>query len=150
MPDDDALERLSASGVRTDDDALRLVRALLERPIRRQCWLVFVGDPSRAPLIRLLMPSDDLPYEPADVDLFARTMTMVGERCDARLLIVVWERPGADRLAPCDEDWVREVAREFPGAGAPLFAQVFLGACGAEIVRPTDPEPALVSSGSGE
>lgn len=61
MPDTDTLDRLIRTPVRTDDDVVQLVAALVDRPVRRQCWVVFLDELGMS--IPFLLPIADLPYQ---------------------------------------------------------------------------------------
>ena len=56
MTDQNALEALRDRPIRSDADVLALVRALLLPVVRRQCWLLFLGED--AVPVQLLVPID--------------------------------------------------------------------------------------------
>ena len=70
MPDTEMLDRLIREPVRTDDDVVRLVEAVVERPLRRQCWVLFLDD--RGMSIPFLLPIADLPYSPTNTSTTSR------------------------------------------------------------------------------
>jgi hypothetical protein len=142
MPNDDLLDRLSRTGVTTDADVRDLVLGLLDRAIRRQCWLVFLG--AHGLPVQLLVPIADLPYEPdiGDGDLLANFAAKALESVDAAQVILAWERPGARSMYPVDWAWAHEVEGAFASAGITLRGQVLVHRDGAELLELDVPEAA--------
>ncbi|WIB36975.1 hypothetical protein [Curtobacterium sp. MCJR17_043] len=99
MPDTDVLDRLERTAVRTDADVVDLVVALLDAPVRRQCWVLFLGE--RGLPVHLVMPVADLPYEPDDrVPDFGALVEDVVAQVGAAQVVLAWERPGGERAVP--------------------------------------------------
>ena len=142
MPNDELLDRLNRTGVTTDADVRDLLSGLLDRAMRRQCWLVFLGEHGLP--VELLMPITELPYEPGagDADLLANVAAMGLEELDAVQVIVAWERPGARSMYPVDRAWARGVERAFAAAGVRLRGQALVHRDGVELVEPDVPEAA--------
>jgi hypothetical protein len=128
MPDTDVLDRLERTAVRTDADVVDLVVALLDAPVRRQCWVLFLGE--RGLPVHLVMPVADLPYEPDDrVPDFGALVEDVVAQVGAAQVVLAWERPGATGLFPVDEHGVR------------LRGQVVVHEDGASMIELDDDEP---------
>ncbi|MBT2500943.1 hypothetical protein [Curtobacterium sp. ISL-83] len=134
MPDTEMLDRLIRTPVRTDDDVVDLVVALVERPIRRQCWAVFLDD--RSTSIPFVMPIADLPYQPDEhVEDFAALVADLVRQLGASEVVLGWERPGASRLYPVDWEWVDACACSLAEHGVRLRGQVVLHDQGAAMVE---------------
>ncbi|MFJ3383367.1 MULTISPECIES: hypothetical protein [unclassified Curtobacterium] len=134
MPDTDVLDRLEQTTVRTDDDVVDLVVALIERPIRRQCWVLFIGRDGVP--IRLVIPIADLPYQPDDhVEDFAALVADVVEQVDAADVVLAWERPGATALFPVDWEWVDAMACVLDEHHVRLRGQVVVHDAGAAMIE---------------
>jgi len=147
MPDNDMLQRLTQSAVRTDDDVLELVTALLERPVTRQCWVVFLDD--RAGPIPFVMPISDLPWQPDEhVEDLAALVADIRDQVGGAEVVLVWERPGESRLFPVDWEWVDACACAFDEHGVRLRAQVVFHPAGAAMIHldEHDDEPMAVAS----
>lgn len=147
MPDTDKLDRLINTPVRTDDDVLDLVTALVERPITRQCWALFLDE--RAVPVSFVMPISDLPWQPDErvedlAALVADTVVQIG----AAEVVLVWERPGESRLFPVDWEWVDACACAFEEHRVRLRAQVAVHRGGNAIVSldEVDDEPLALAS----
>lgn len=137
MPDTDMLDRLIRTAVRTDDDVIDLVTALVERPITRQCWVLFLDE--RAVPVSFIMPISDLPWQPDErVDDFAALVADVVVHLAAAEVVLVWERPGESRLFPVDWEWVDACACAFEDHGVRLRAQVAVHTGGVAIVSLDD------------
>jgi hypothetical protein len=144
MPDTEMLDRLIREPVRTDDDVVRLVEAVVERPLRRQCWVLFLDD--RGMSIPFLLPIADLPYSPDEhVDDFAALIADIVAQLGAVDVVLVWERPDADRLYPVDWEWVDACACALDEHSVRLRAQVVVHSGGAAIVE-FDEETQAVAS----
>lgn len=150
MPDNDMLQRLTRSAVRTDDDVVALAVALLERAITRQCWVVFLDD--RAGPIPFVMPIADLPWQPDEhVEDFAALVADVRTQVGAAEVVLVWERPAETELFPVDWEWVDACDCAFAEHGVRLRGQVVVHAAGAAMVHlepgdDEDDEPLAVAS----
>ncbi|WIB61475.1 hypothetical protein DEJ13_06495 [Curtobacterium sp. MCLR17_007] len=139
MPDTDVLDRLERTAVRTDDDVVDLVVALLERPVRRQCWVLFLA-PRGVP-IQLVVPIADLPYQPDDhVDDFGALVADLVEQVDAADVVLAWERPGTRGLSPVDWEWVDAMACVLDEHHVRLRGQVVVHDGGASMVELDDDE----------
>ncbi|WP_139196283.1 MULTISPECIES: hypothetical protein [unclassified Curtobacterium] len=137
MPERDMLDRLIRTPVRTDDDVVQLVAAVVDGPVTRQCWVLFFDD--RAVPVPFLIPIADLPYEPDEhVDDFASLVRDIVEQIGAAEVVLVWERPGADRLFPADWEWVDACACSFEDHRVRLRGQVVVHALGAAMVELED------------
>lgn len=144
MPDTEMLDRLTREPVRTDDDVVALVEAVVERPLRRQCWVLFLDD--RGMSIPFLLPIADLPYSPDEhVDDFAALIADIVAQLGAVDVVLAWERPGADRLYPVDWEWVDACACALDEQSVRLRAQVVVHSGGAAIVE-FDEETQAVAS----
>jgi hypothetical protein len=140
MPDTDMLDRLIRTAVRTDDDVVDLVTALVERPITRQCWVLFLDE--RAVPVSFVMPISDLPWQPDEhVDDFAALVGDVLVQVGGTEVVLVWERPGESRLFPVDWEWVDACACAFEEHDVRLRAQVAVHTGGVAIVSLDDVEP---------
>ncbi|QWS34883.1 hypothetical protein [Curtobacterium aetherium] len=141
MPDTDVLDRLERTAVRTDDDVVDLVVALLEAPVRRQCWVLFLSE--RGVPVHLVMPVADLPYEPDDrVSDFGALIEDVVAQVGAAEVVLAWERPGASGLFPVDWEWVDAMACTLDEHGVRLRAQVIVHEDGASMIELDDDGPA--------
>jgi len=137
MPDTDMLDRLIHTAVRTDDDVIDLVTALVERPITRQCWVLFLDE--RAVPVSFVMPISDLPWQPDEhVEDFAALTSDVVVQMAATEVVLVWERPGESRLFPIDWEWVDACACAFAEHGVRIRAQVAVHTGGVAIVSLDD------------
>jgi hypothetical protein len=137
MPDTDVLDRLERTAVRTDDDVVDLVVALLDAPIRRQCWVLFLGD--RGLPVHLLMPVADLPYQPDEhVEDFGALVEDVVTQVGATQVVLAWERPGSTGLFPVDWEWVDAMACALGERGVRLRGQVVVHDDGASMVELDD------------
>lgn len=134
MPDTDVLDRLERTAVRTDDDVVDLVVALLERPVRRQCWVLFLA-PRGLP-VQLVVPIADLPYQPDDhvEDFGALIADLVAEH-HADTVVIAWERPGVRGLSLVDWEWVDAMACTLDEHGVRLRGQVVMHDEGAAMVE---------------
>ncbi|GAA3339063.1 hypothetical protein GCM10017714_13000 [Curtobacterium pusillum] len=133
MPDTDMLDRLIRTAVRTDDDVVDLVADLVERPITRQCWVLFLDE--RAVPVSFVMPISDLPWQPDEhVEDFAALVADVLVQVAATEVVLVWERPGESRLFPVDWEWVDACACAFEERHVRLRAQVAVHTGGIAIV----------------
>lgn len=131
------LDRLIRTPVRTDDDVVQLVAAVVDGPVTRQCWVLFLDD--RAVPVPFLIPIADLPYEPDEhVDDFASLVRDIVEQIGAAAVVLVWERPGADRLFPADRAWVDACTCSFEEHRVRLRGQVVVHALGAAMVELED------------
>jgi len=139
MTGTDVLDQLFTTPARTDDDVVALVSGVVGRPLRRQCWVLFLDD--RALPVPFLLPVSDLPLEPDDrVEDFA---TLVAEVCvdnSASEVVLVWERPGGTRLFPVDREWIEACDRAFADRAVRLRAQVVVLATRVRVVEPDEPE----------
>lgn len=146
MPDTDMLDRLIRTAVRTDDDVLDLVRALIERPITRQCWVLFLDE--RAVPVSFVIPVSDLPWQPYEhVEDFAALVADIVGRVGAAEVVLVWERPAEPRLMPVDWEWVDACACAFDEHHVRLRAQVVVHAGGIAMVS-LDDDPAVTALAS--
>jgi hypothetical protein len=137
MPDTDVLERLERTAVRTDDDVVDLVVALIDAPIRRQCWVLFLGE--RGVPVHFLMPMADLPYQPDEhVEDFGALVEDVVTQVGATQVVLAWERPGSTGLFPVDWEWVDAMACTLQERGVRLRGQVVLHDDGASMVELDD------------
>jgi hypothetical protein len=137
MPDNDMLQRLTRTAVRTDDDVVDLVTALLEQAVTRQCWVLFLDD--RAGPIPFVMPIADLPWQPDEhVEDFAALVADVRSQVGATEVVLAWERPGETELFPVDWEWVDACDCAFAEHGVRLRGQVVVHAAGAAMVRLDD------------
>ncbi|PYY32836.1 hypothetical protein DEJ16_13530 [Curtobacterium sp. MCJR17_055] len=140
MPDTDVLDRLERTAVRTDADVVDLVVALLDAPVRRQCWVLFLGE--RGLPVHLVMPVADLPYEPDDrVPDFGALVEDVVAQVGAAQVVLAWERPGASGLFPVDWAWVDAMACTLAEHGVRLRGQVVVHEDGASMIELDDDEP---------
>ncbi|PZE80201.1 hypothetical protein [Curtobacterium sp. MCBD17_032] len=140
MPDTDVLDRLERTAVRTDADVVDLVVALLDAPVRRQCWVLFLGE--RGVPVHLVMPIADLPYEPDDqVTDVAALVEDVAAQVGAAQVVLAWERPGATGLFPVDWAWVDAMACALDEHGVRLRGQVVVHEEGASMIELDDDEP---------
>jgi hypothetical protein len=139
MPDNDMLERLIHTPIRTDDDVVSLVTALLERPVTRQCWVLFLDE--RAVPISFVMPVSELPWQPDEhVDDLAALVADVVQQVAAAEVVLVWERPGEDRLYPVDWEWVDASECALREHDVRLRAQVAVHTGGTAIVSLDEPD----------
>lgn len=137
MPDNDILDRLIHTSVRTDDDVIDLVTALVERPITRQCWVLFLDE--RAVPVSFVMPISDLPWQPDEhVEDLAALAADIVQQVAAAEVVLVWERPGESRLFPVDWEWVDACACAFDEHGVRIRAQVAVHTGGIAIVSLDD------------
>lgn len=137
MPDTDVLERLERTAVRTDADVVDLVVALLERPVRRQCWVLFLA-PRGVP-IQLVVPIADLPYQPDDhVEDFGALVADLVDQVSAADVVLAWERPGTRGLSPVDWEWVDAMACTLDEHHVRLRGQVVVHDGGAAMVELDD------------
>ncbi|PZF66159.1 hypothetical protein DEI81_00540 [Curtobacterium sp. MCBD17_013] len=134
MTDQNALETLRDRPVQTDADVLALVRALLLPVVRRQCWLLFLGED--AVPVQVLVPIDDLPAapEPDGVAQFAQAMGEIVPDVGATQVIVAWERPGSSAPRDRDRAWAEAVTVAFARAAVPLRAQVLVSDDGVALL----------------
>ena len=139
MTGTDELDRLFATPARTDADVVALVEGGVGKPLRRQCWVLFLD--ARALPVPFLLPVSDLPWEPDEhVEDFA---TLVAEACadtTAVEVVVVWERPGESRLFPVDWEWVDACACAFAERSVRLRGQVVVHTGGASMIELHDAE----------
>lgn len=139
MTGTDVLDHLFTTPARTDADVVALVTGVVGKPLRRQCWVLFLDE--RALPVPFLLPVSDLPLQPDDhVEDFA---TLVAEVCvdeSATEVVLVWERPGATRLFPVDREWVEACDRAFAERAVRLRAQVVVHAGGARVVDADEPD----------
>jgi hypothetical protein len=134
MPDTDVLDRLERTAVRTDDDVVDLVVALLEQPFRRQCWVLFIG--ADAVPIRLVIPIADLPYQPDDhVEDFGALVADLVTQVDAAEVVLAWERPGATELSMVDWEWVDAMDCVLDEHRVRLRGQVIVHDRGASMIE---------------
>lgn len=141
MPDNDMLDRLIHTPVRTDDDVVDLVDALLERPLTRQCWVLFLDE--RAVPISFVMPISDLPWQPDEhVEDFAALAADVVQQLAAAEVVLVWERPGESRLVPVDWEWVDACECALREHGVRIRAQVAVHTGGTAVVSLDEPDDA--------
>ena len=145
MPDTDVLERLERTAVRTDDDVVDLVVALLQTPVRRQCWVLFLSD--RGVPVQLVLPVADLPYQPDDqVEDFGALVEDVVRQVGAAEVVIAWERPGSTGLFPVDWEWVDAMACTLDEHGVRLRGQVVVHDDGASMVELDDDEPTAATA----
>jgi len=134
MSGTEVLDQLFTTPARTDADVVALVSGVVGRPIRRQCWVLFLDD--RALPVPFLLPVSDLPLQPDEhVEDFA---TLVAEVCvdnSASAVVLAWERPGETRLFPVDWEWVDACACAFAERAVRLRGQVVVNATGAAMVE---------------
>ncbi|KTR19559.1 hypothetical protein [Curtobacterium citreum] len=144
MADTEALEQLFSTPARTDDDVVALVTGIVGRPVRRQCWVVFLDD--RARPVPFLLPVSDLPWQPDEhVEDFAALVADVRDDVSAAEVVLVWERPGDSRLFPVDWEWVDACACAFRERGIRLRGQVVVHTAGVAMIELEEhelPEPA--------
>jgi hypothetical protein len=139
MPDNDMLDRLIHTPVRTDDDVVDLVNALLERPLTRQCWVLFLDE--RAVPISFVMPISDLPWQPDEhVEDFAALVADVVKQLGAADVVLVWERPTESRLFPVDWEWVDACECALREQHVRIRAQVAVHTGGTAIVSLDEPD----------
>ncbi|MCA5923943.1 hypothetical protein [Curtobacterium oceanosedimentum] len=144
MPDTDMLDRLIREPVRTDDDVVRLVTAVIERAIRPQCWVLFLDD--RGMPIPFLLPIADLPVEPDEhVEDFAALIADVVTQLGAADVVLAWERPDADRLTPADWGWIDACACALDEQSVRLRAQVVVHTGGTAVIEFDEGARALAS-----
>lgn len=131
--------------VQTDDDVVDLVRILVQRPMRRQCWVFFLAE--RGVPVELAMPIADLPYQPDDrVDDFGALVADVVEQVGAAQVVVAWERPNATALSMLDWEWVDALECTLDEHHVRLRGQVLVhegGACMVDL-DDHDDEPGAV------
>ncbi|WIB16683.1 hypothetical protein DEJ34_06020 [Curtobacterium sp. MCPF17_050] len=145
MPDTDVLDRLERTAVRTDADVVDLVVALLDAPVRRQCWVLFLGE--RGLPVHLVMPVADLPYEPDDrVPDFGVLVEDVVAQVGAAQVVLAWERPGASGLFPVDWAWVDAMACTLDEHGVRLRGQVVVHDDGASMIELDDDDEPVDSA----
>lgn len=138
MPENDMLARLIHTPVRTDDDVVDLVDALLDRPITRQCWVLFLDE--RAVPISFVMPISDLPWQPDEhVEDFAALIADVVQQVAAAEVVLVWERPGESQLFPVDWEWVDACECALREHDVRLRAQVAVHRGGTAVVSLDEP-----------
>jgi hypothetical protein len=133
MANETALQQASNQPIETDEQLRGLAQALLEKAVRRQCWLMFFTS-DHTP-IELLIPIEELPYEPdGDVGNFARVVFDIMQRCGAIEVVVAWERVGGPDLMPSEQLWVDAVDREFALAGVRIRGQVLVYDDGVALI----------------
>lgn len=134
MTDQNVLETLRDRPLRTDEDVLALVGALLLPVVRRQCWLLFLAED--AVPVQLLVPIDDLPAVPGTdgAAVVARAMAEVVPDVGATQVVVAWERPGP--AAPRDGDlaWADALVAACASRGVPLRTQVLVHDDGVSVL----------------
>ncbi|KTR52273.1 hypothetical protein [Curtobacterium oceanosedimentum] len=139
MSGTDLLDQLFTTSARTDADVVALVSGVVGRPIRRQCWVLFLDE--RAVPVPFLLPVSDLPLLPDEhVEDFA---TLVAEVCvdnAAAEVVLAWERPGETQLFPVDWEWIDACACAFAERAVRLRGQVVVNATGASMVELHDAE----------
>lgn len=139
MSGTDVLDQLFTMSARTDADVVALVSGVVGRPIRRQCWVLFLDE--RAIPVPFLLPVSDLPLQPDEhVEDFA---TLVAEVCvdnSAAEVVLAWERPGETQLFPVDWEWIDACACAFAERAVRLRGQVVVNATGASMVELHDAE----------
>lgn len=144
MADTEALEQLFSNPARTDDDVVALVTGIVGRPVRRQCWVLFLDDGARP--VPFLLPVSDLPWQPDEhVEDFAAFVADVRDDASAAEVVIVWERPGDTRLFPVDWEWVDACACVFRERGIRLRGQVVVHTAGVAMIELEEhelPEPA--------
>ncbi|ROP64096.1 hypothetical protein [Curtobacterium sp. PhB115] len=144
MPDTDMLDRLIRTPVRTDDDVVQLVSAVVGDPLRRQCWVLFLDD--RSVPIPFLLPISELPSHPDEhVDDLGSLVADIVEQLAAVDVVLVWERPDDSMLQPVDWEWVDACACAFDEHRVRLRAQVLVHRGGASIVELDEDELAEAS-----
>lgn len=144
MPDTDMLNRLIQTSVRTDDDVVAFVAALVERPITRQCWVLFLDE--RAIPVSFVLPVSDLPLQPDEhVEDLAALIADVVQQLAAAEVVLVWERPGETRMFPVDWEWVDACACAFDEHHVRIRAQVVVHDLGVAVVSLDDDEFAIAS-----
>ncbi|MDM7891434.1 hypothetical protein [Curtobacterium caseinilyticum] len=134
MSGTDVLDQLFTTPARTDDDVVALVTGVVGRPLRRQCWVLFLDE--RALPVPFLLPVSDLPLQPDEhVDDLA---TLVAEVCadnSAAEVVLVWERPGETELFPVDWEWIDACACAFAEHAVRVRGQVVVHATGTAMVE---------------
>ncbi|WIE76758.1 hypothetical protein [Curtobacterium sp. MCSS17_007] len=131
----EALDRLFTTPARTDDDVVTLVTGVVGRPLRRQCWVLFLDE--RALPVPFVLPVSELPLQPDEhVEDFATLVAEVSVDNAAAEVVLVWERPGETHLFPVDREWIDACARAFAERAVRLRAQVAVLASGTAVVEP--------------
>jgi len=134
MPDDDMLQRLTRTSVRTDDDVVDLVTALLGRAVTRQCWVLFLDD--HAGPIPFVLPVSELPWQPDEhVEDFAALVADIRAQVGGAEVVLAWERPGESKLFPVDWEWIDACECAFREHDVRLRAQVVVHPEGAAMIH---------------
>ncbi|WP_440710349.1 hypothetical protein [Herbiconiux sp. YIM B11900] len=115
----------SASPVATDELLLDFVDELIGAAVLSRVWLLFFDDQHRPrPLI---IPVDDIELDLIDESGLLSVATLAGElarMAAATEVVVVWERPGANRLTIGERATVDALSRLFPPKPTRLRRQV--------------------------
>jgi len=125
---------LPALPVRTDEELLDRVQAIIRSGIRRQLWFLLLDE--RDCQLPVVMPMD-IPVRPRPapgehlVDAataLAAFIDLLVETSHAAKVVIVYERPGAGELRPADLAWVAHLAEVDARAATPLRAVVMASA----------------------
>jgi hypothetical protein len=133
-----------ASAPLTSDKDLRdFVEQLVGEAIRPQCW-VFLLDADARPL-PVALPIDDLRIsaDPREATRLAGALDGIAQGTGAAAVLLVLERPGADRLSPTEAAWARNVRRSFDGCRTGLRALVLVHDRGMRMLEAAEPGSAF-------
>ncbi|QKJ18732.1 hypothetical protein [Microbacterium hominis] len=134
--------------LRTDDQLRLALEDLLQCANLPQLWFIFLDEDQH--LVGPFMPGDgypDDPAQPVDTDdlgtvpsaeVMAVRVGMIAELVGAAHAVLVWERPGPDRLTEGVRAWVRAVAAACLAREVSLRAQLLLHDDGLRMLVPDD------------
>jgi hypothetical protein len=96
--------------LRTDEEIVRRVTALVEHAMQRQLWVLFLDDDNRQR--ELIIPIADLPESPdaTAVDYLLESLAEIVRMEGGGSIILVRERPGDASLTRSDIEWDGAIA----------------------------------------
>lgn len=122
------------------------LESLLAPVIQRQLWVLFLDEHSV--LTGPLMPTDDYPRSPHHRDpaavrqgdertaaqCIAECFAAATSECGIPQLVLVWERPGSERLDAETKSWARDLHNRFERLGTRVRAQCLLSDAGVRVI----------------
>jgi len=131
--------------IRTDDEVLERVRAIVGQGVRRQLWFLLLDE--RDCQLPVVIPMDIPPRpRPAPGEGIVDAATAIAEFLDLLLetaqaakVVIVYERPGPAELRPADLAWLAHIAEVDARASAPLRALVVASSRRFRIVHSAQP-----------
>ncbi|MET0975521.1 MAG: hypothetical protein ABWX82_07615 [Leifsonia sp.] len=110
--------------IRTDDEILARVDALIGRACRRQFWLLFLDRDDRQ--VPVLLPIEDYPSTPygGSAEYIAMRIGEITASTDAARVVIVWERRLGPATTEADRVWARELGAACAAEDVSVRAQV--------------------------